>query len=212
MVHVAEPQRVRREHEHTVVRRVDRRPDQVGVRVDSDAIGDVADGGDDGGAMFVRHRAEADLDRELRPVATAPGELEAGAHEPDLRLDPIAGPVGGMDLTEPIGQQLFDLAAEQLFAAVAEHRFELTVDDEDHAVLVSHHHPVGGRLDHPPDPRLRQICERREPIITTLGKLVGRGLGKVLLNHGTSLRHREAKALPPIERVTNTAVAQTVHR
>jgi hypothetical protein len=56
----------------------------------TDAIGDVADSGNENGAMLVRHRAEADLDRELRSVATAPRQVKVGAREPNLRLDPIA--------------------------------------------------------------------------------------------------------------------------
>ena len=92
-------------------------------------------------------RGETDLDRELRPVPSATGQVEPDPHRPCPRVlgEPVA--VSDVSFGDPIRQEQLDGPAEQLLAAVAEGHLGLWVRVRDPRARVHGHDRVGRRVE-----------------------------------------------------------------
>src|ERR1051326_5231450 len=96
--------------------------------------------------VFRSHRAEADFDRKLRPVAAQAEQLQTRAHRPCVRIALVPRAMTRMPSTEALGQEHLYRSPEQLRAWVAEQELGLTVHDLNQARGVDNNHSIGRRL------------------------------------------------------------------
>jgi hypothetical protein len=78
------------------------------------AGGDVDDRGDHERATRSLHRRQADLNRELRSIAPASGELRPAAHRTGGRLNAIPRPVGSVSVGEARRHEALDRFSTEL--------------------------------------------------------------------------------------------------
>jgi hypothetical protein len=95
-------------------------------------------------------RAQADLDRELAPVATPPDQPRPGAHRPHARVGEVAFAPARVHLAEALRDEELDGPADQLRARVAEEPLGLLVDEHDLAAPIDDDDRVGRRLEQLP--------------------------------------------------------------
>ncbi len=111
---------------------------------------EVADHGHGHGSTVSRDGAEADLDRELRPIGVETEQLRTCSHRSRSRGGCVPGPVQSMHRPRPDGEQALHTAAEENVAVVAEHLLDPTIRHHDLAVVVAHENPIGCELDDHP--------------------------------------------------------------
>jgi len=92
------------------------------------------------------------------PSLRKAAQVDAGPHRPDPRLAEVVGAVRGMFAAQALGHEHLDGPAEHLAASVAEELLGLGVDQDDPPLLVHDHHRVRGRLEQPPELRLRLLA------------------------------------------------------
>ena len=78
----------------------------------------------------------------LASVAAHGPQVERAAHLPGRRASPILVAVGSMNLSETVGNELFDRAADEVGPIDAEQLDETRIGEEDHALFVGQQHPV----------------------------------------------------------------------
>jgi hypothetical protein len=147
LVDVRELQGVAVEDEHGVRRRIEEALDGTGPGFEGHPLGDVPDRRHDERVPPDHHRAQADLDRELRPVLAAPVQDEAGAHRPGPGLGAEALAVAHVGLSDPGGDEAFDRGADQLLRRVAEELLHPLVGEDERPVLVHHDQAVRCDVD-----------------------------------------------------------------
>src|SRR5579883_481931 len=111
------------------------------------ALGDVTHDADHEPFAVQRHRAKADLHRELGPVLPPAPQVQAGAHRPRARHLLVVVPVVLVTRPKSLRQQHLDGLAKQLVALVAEELLRLAVDEHDAAAAVDDDNAVRRRFE-----------------------------------------------------------------
>src|SRR5262249_4802861 len=109
-----------------------------------DARSDIAYGRDYEDARRCSERTEADLDRELRAVATPTEQVVTRSHRSRAGLRAISRAVRIVGSAEALRYQFLDGPPEQLRALVFEEVLGLAVDEQDSTGLVGDHHRIRG--------------------------------------------------------------------
>ena len=110
------------------------------------AIADVANDAQNHRSIIRCHRAEADLHRKFRSVATPSIEIESRSHASNLGLLVEMLAMEMMLWPLPVRDQNLDLLSDQFVARVTEQGFRLRIDLNDDALLVHRRHGVRNRF------------------------------------------------------------------
>ena len=120
------------------------------MRIGGIAHADVANGRGDQNALRAAQGAQHDLNGKLAPVLAPRRELNAGADLLGQRFLGGAQAIRDQALRKSLRNNIAHLLAEQLVAVVAELFFRLQIQQHDLALLVHHHHGIGGGFQQSP--------------------------------------------------------------
>ncbi len=93
-------------------------------------------------------RVQADFDRELVAILLEAVEIAPGPHRPRLGIDKICRSQPWVMTTKALGHEHFHRLAHKLGPRVTEDPLSPSIDHDDLAGPVDHHHGVWRRLDH----------------------------------------------------------------